>query len=87
MGFIYAFLAIVAIVSVVGYVGMQFWAYQEVENINSWSQQARTLNAWWIFDKTLLPSEHDHLRITARWCALTATVSIWALILLWERFQ
>ena len=75
-------LAIVTFVAIATHVVMWFWAYQEVKGIESWSQQARALNAWWIFDKNLLPKEHDHLRVTALWSAIVGGVGSWTLVYL-----
>lgn len=72
---IYVVLAGVTVVAFLGHMGMWFWAYQEVKNIESWSQQARALDRWWIFDKSLLPKEQDHLRVTALWCAIVVGIS------------
>lgn len=80
-------LALVTFVAIATHVVMWFWAYQEVKGIESWSQQSRALNAWWIFDKTLLPKEHDHLRITALWSGLVGSAGAWILVYLLDRVR
>jgi hypothetical protein len=75
-------LAVVTLAALATHVVMWFWAYQEVKGIESWSQQARALNAWWVFDQNLLPKEHDHLRITALWSGLVGVAGSWALVYL-----
>ena len=59
----------IAFVAVVGH--LFFWAaaYHRVVGIEKWSRQISVLiSPWWLFDKDLLPAEHDHLRIKALWC-------------------
>jgi hypothetical protein len=77
-------LALVAVVALATHVVMWFWAYQEVKGIESWSQQARVLNGWWIFDRNLLPKEHDHLRVTALWSGVIGAASSWAAVYLFD---
>ncbi|MRD48927.1 hypothetical protein GHT07_16690 [Caenimonas koreensis DSM 17982] len=80
-------LAVVTLVALTTHVVMWFWAYQEVRAIDSWSQQARVLNAWWIFDKSLLPKERDHLRVTALWSGLVGALGSWALVYLVDKLR
>jgi hypothetical protein len=80
--FICVVLALVTFVALATHLVMWFWAYQEVKGRESWSQQARALNAWWLFDKNLLPKEHDHLRITALWSGLVGACGSWFLVYL-----
>ena len=85
--FVCLVLAVVTFVALATHIVMWFWAYQEVKGIESWSQQARALNAWWIFDKNLLPKEHDHLRVTALWSGLVGAAGSWALVYLVDKLR
>lgn len=85
--FFYLVLAVVTVVALATHVVMWFWAYQEVKGIESWSQQARVLSDLWIFDKDLLPKEHDHLRVTALWSGLVGAAGSWALVYLVDKLR
>lgn len=83
MSWLAAVLFVLAFVSGLAYLGLHFWAYQEIRDKKSWGQQARGLDDWWVFDKDLLPPEHDHLRIAAGYCLCVATgssVALWLLL-------
>lgn len=86
MTFLYAVLLGIILIAIGGHVVMWVFAYQEVRNIESWSQQSRVLGGWWIFDKDLLPKEHDHLRVTALWCTVVYSACSLLLWYLYSRF-
>lgn len=73
-------LAFAVALGVVLYVACWFAAYQSVPRIEKWSQQYAVLSPWWVFNKKLLPPEHDHWRIKAL-CSVVLYVA--AGILLW----
>lgn len=69
-------LFIVALVAVLGHVVLWVVAYHHVSGIEKWSRQAAALiSPWWLFDKTLLPAAHDHLRVKALWFFATYAVA------------
>ena len=76
-------LFLIAFAAVVGH--LFFWAaaYHRVVGIEKLSRQlAVLLQPWWLFDKELLPAEHDHLRVKALWCVVVyvlAGLTIWLL--------
>lgn len=80
--FLCVVLGMVALIAIATHFAMWFWAYQEVKGLESWSQQARALDELWIFDKNLLPKEHDHLRTTALWSAIVAALCSWTVFYL-----
>jgi membrane-bound acyltransferase YfiQ involved in biofilm formation len=62
-------LVLIAVVAVIGHLAFWALAYHRVSGIEKWSRQAAALiSFWWVFDKFLLPQEHDHLRIKAMGC-------------------
>jgi hypothetical protein len=62
-------LAVVIIVAVIGHALYWMTAYRHVRNIEDRHQQARALiSPWWMFDRELLPKEHDGLRKGALLC-------------------
>jgi hypothetical protein len=59
----------IAAFAVAGHLVLWFIVYQHTTEIEKWSRQADALiSPWWLFNKTLLPAEHDHFRQKALWC-------------------
>jgi len=62
-------LILIAVIAVVGHLALWVVVYHHTTGIEKWSRQADVLiSPWWLFNKTLLPAEHDHLRLKALWC-------------------